>query len=140
MEEERKLLNVFADDPRAPFSLHRFIDHGASHCGKHPGEWFGPSATASCIEYVLYRGCFIRLCCRALSQQYPACGLSVYVTGDGADIYQDRLFKLARNSAGGFRPVLILIGIRLGIERVTPVYWDALTTSLKLRQSIGIAG
>ena len=48
--EERELLSLFADDPRAPFSLHRFIDHGASCCGKHPGEWFGPSATASCIE------------------------------------------------------------------------------------------
>jgi cysteine protease ATG4 len=20
-------------------------------CGKHPGEWFGPSATARCIQY-----------------------------------------------------------------------------------------
>ena len=62
------------------------------------------------------------------------------MTGDGADVYQDRLFGLAGKHAGDFRPVLILIGIRLGIERVTPVYWEALATSLKLRQSVGIAG
>ncbi len=49
-DEERQLLSLFADDPRAPFSIHRFVEHGASACGKHPGEWFGPSATARCIQ------------------------------------------------------------------------------------------
>lgn len=49
-EDERKLLSLFADDPSAPFSIHRFVEHGASACGKHPGEWFGPSATARCIQ------------------------------------------------------------------------------------------
>ena len=48
--EERALLSLFADDPYAPFSIHRFVDHGAVACGKHPGEWFGPSATARCIQ------------------------------------------------------------------------------------------
>jgi cysteine protease ATG4 len=48
--EERKLLSLFADDPQAPFSVHKFVEHGASACGKHPGEWFGPSATARCIK------------------------------------------------------------------------------------------
>ena len=51
--EERRLLALFADDPRAPFSIHKFVEHGAVACGKHPGEWFGPSATAQCIEYVI---------------------------------------------------------------------------------------
>jgi hypothetical protein len=49
-EGELKLLSLFADDPEAPFSIHRFVEYGASACGKHPGEWFGPSATARCIE------------------------------------------------------------------------------------------
>ena len=49
-EKEQKLLSLFADDTSAPFSIHRFVDHGASACGKHPGEWFGPSATARCIQ------------------------------------------------------------------------------------------
>lgn len=49
--QESKILGLFADDPRAPFSIHKFVDYGASYCGKHPGEWFGPSATAKCIQY-----------------------------------------------------------------------------------------
>lgn len=48
--EERRLVSLFADDAQAPFSIHRFVEHGASACGKHPGEWFGPSATARCIQ------------------------------------------------------------------------------------------
>lgn len=51
-EGESRILSMFADDPRAPFSIHRFVQHGASACGKHPGQWFGPSATASCIKFV----------------------------------------------------------------------------------------
>lgn len=49
-EEEAKLLSLFADYPDAPFSIHRFVKHGSESCGKYPGEWFGPSATARCIE------------------------------------------------------------------------------------------
>jgi len=51
-DSERRLLSLFADDPRAPFSIHNFVRHGAAACGKYPGEWFGPSATARCIQCV----------------------------------------------------------------------------------------
>ena len=49
---EAKIVSLFADDPKAAFSIHRFVQHGATACGKHPGQWFGPSATASCIKSV----------------------------------------------------------------------------------------
>lgn len=41
---------------------------------------------------------------------------------------------------GVFKPTLILVGIRLGIERVTPVYWEALKACVQMPQSVGIAG
>ncbi|KAL8879120.1 MAG: hypothetical protein Q9198_003210 [Flavoplaca austrocitrina] len=124
--EERELLSLFADDPCAPFSIHKFVEHGASACGKHPGEWFGPSATARCIQ--------------ALSQHSSTTDLKVYMNGDGADVYEDRLLSLATSSEGTFAPILVLVGIRLGIDRVTPAYWEALKVSLQLSQSVGIAG
>lgn len=64
----------------------------------------------------------------------------MYVTGDGADVYEDTFFRIAAANNGVFTPTLILVGIRLGIDRVTPVYWEALKASLRLPQSIGIAG
>ncbi|EER37743.1 cysteine protease atg4 [Histoplasma capsulatum H143] len=84
--------------------------------------------------------------CRALSSECEHAGLNVYVTSDGSDVYEDRFRAIA--SAGGtgagtstdVHPTLILLGIRLGIDRVTPVYWEALKAVLKYPQSVGIAG
>ena len=77
---------------------------------------------------------------RALSEVHISTGLKVYMTGDGSDVYEDTFLKIARADEGSFQPTLVLVGIRLGIDRVTPVYWEALKASLQLPQSVGIAG
>lgn len=66
--------------------------------------------------------------------------LRVYSTGDGPDVYEDRFFDIAKPSGETFHPTLILVGTRLGIDKITPVYWDALIAALQMPQSIGIAG
>jgi len=125
-DAELSILSLFADDPSAPFSIHRFVEHGAAACGKHPGEWFGPSATARCIQ--------------ALTRTHHPGNLRVYVRPDDSDVYEDSLFSLARDAAGNFQPTLILLGTRLGIDRVTPVYRSALSAALAMTQSVGIVG
>ena len=77
---------------------------------------------------------------RALTDVYHPASLQVYVNADGADVYQDRVFRIAKAKGGIFAPVLILLGVRLGIDHVTPAYRDALKASLELSQSMGIAG
>ncbi|RDW67911.1 cysteine protease [Coleophoma cylindrospora] len=124
--DERKIISLFADDAQAPFSIHKFVEHGASSCGKHPGEWFGPSATARCIQ--------------ALTNNLASSDLKVYITGDGPDIYEDSFMKIAMPDGAEFRPTLILVGTRLGVDKITSVYWEALKASLQMPQSIGIAG
>ncbi|KAJ5772039.1 Peptidase C54 [Penicillium odoratum] len=124
--EESKLLAMFADQPEAPFSIHRFVKCGADSCGKYPGEWFGPSATARCIQI--------------LSTECNAPKLEVYVTNDTSDVYEEQFLRLAHSKTGQFQPTLILLGLRLGIEQVTSVYWDGLRAALKYPQSVGIAG
>lgn len=47
-----EILSWFADDPHAPFSIHKFVKHGEISCAKSPGEWFGPAAASRCIQYV----------------------------------------------------------------------------------------
>lgn len=127
-QSEAHILSLFADSPDAPFSIHRFVQHGASACGKHPGQWFGPSATASCIK--------------ELSAECAAAGLRVYVTPSASEVYEDRFRTIAATSAtdATIKPTLILLGIRLGLDRITPVYHEALKSSLTYPQSIGIAG
>jgi hypothetical protein len=125
-KEHAEILSLFADDPQAPFSIHRFVEHGAAVCGKYPGEWFGPSAAARCIQ--------------DLVNKYREAGLKVYVSGDGADVYEDKLKQIAVDDYGQWQPTLILVGTRLGIDKITPVYWEALKASLQIPQSIGVAG
>jgi len=48
--------------------------------------------------------------------------------------------RIAKPAGSSFTPTLILVGTRLGLDTVTPVYWEALKSSLQMRQSIGIAG
>ena len=124
--DERKVLSMFADDPSAVFSIHRFVQHGAEACDTHPGQWFGPNATAKCIK--------------ALSAKEPEMGLNVYLTEDGPDVYEDKFMRLAAQGPKPFSPVLILVGTRLGVERITLVYREALKACLQQPQSIGIAG
>lgn len=126
VEEETELLSLFADHPSAPFSIHRFVQHGADSCGKYPGEWFGPSATARCIQ--------------ALSSQCEHPKLRVYITNDSSEVYEDRFIQIACEDSGHIQPTLILLGIRLGIDHITPVYWDGLKAALQYPQSVGIAG
>ncbi|KAJ6086918.1 hypothetical protein N7467_005832 [Penicillium canescens] len=125
-EEESKLISMFADHPDALFSIHRFVNCGAESCGKYPGEWFGPSATARCIQL--------------LSNQCESPKLRVYVTNDSSDVYEDKFTQVARDMTGRIQPTLILLGIRLGIDHITPVYWDGLRAALQYPQSVGVAG
>ncbi|KAJ5152844.1 cysteine protease atg4 [Penicillium canariense] len=124
-EQESALLAMFADHPDAPFSIHQFVQCGANSCGKYPGEWFGPSATARCIQI--------------LSRTNEQPKLRVYVTNDTSDVYEDQFMRLASDQSG-IQPTLILMGLRLGIEHVTSVYWDGLQAALQYPQSVGIAG
>jgi cysteine protease ATG4 len=66
--------------------------------------------------------------------------LRVYSTADGHDVYEDSFMKIARPDGDSFQPTLILVGTRLGIDKITPVYWEALIAALQMPQSVGIAG
>ncbi|KAI5806185.1 putative cysteine protease atg4 [Geopyxis carbonaria] len=126
VDEERRLLSLFADDPKAPFSIHKFVRHGQVACEVNPGEWFGPSAASQCIQ--------------ALTNAYEPAGLQVYVTRSGGDVYEDSFMKVAKPDGGAFKPTIILVAIRLGIRGVTSLYWEALKATVQMRQSVGIAG
>lgn len=77
---------------------------------------------------------------RALVNGQDDVGLRVYITGDGSDVYEDGFMAAAKGDSGVFKPTLVLVGTRLGIDKITPVYWEALKSSLQLPQSMGIAG
>lgn len=84
---------------------------------------------------------FVLICTiRALANSQPG-SLRVYTTGDFPDVYEDSFLKIARSGpSGAFHPTLILVGTRLGVDKMNTVYWEALTSALQMPQSVGIAG
>jgi len=48
--------------------------------------------------------------------------------------------KIANPTGEAFHPTLVLVGTRLGLDKITPVYWEALIAALQMPQSVGIAG
>jgi len=68
--------------------------------------------------------------------------LRVYARPNDSDVYADALIETAtqKDADDKFQPTLIVLGIRLGIEKVTSAYHVALKAALELPQSVGIAG
>lgn len=86
----------------------------------------------SCIETDV-------LLLRALANSNET-SLRVYSTGDLPDVYEDSFMAVAKPDGETFQPTLILVGTRLGIDKINQVYWEALTATLQMPQSVGIAG
>lgn len=166
-EEEKALLALFADDPEAPFSIHKFVHQGELR-DIRSGSWFGPTPTAQCIKYVYIpflsvqqaRAAIPELChswpykalnITTLLTQYRALAdahstpLAVYVTLDG-NLYSDTFHRHSSSrsnhptSPQEFTPVLLLIVTRLGLDSTNPLYHEALKATLEMPHSIGIAG
>ncbi|MCO5585190.1 hypothetical protein L7F22_039122 [Adiantum nelumboides] len=132
-----QLLSWFMDEPSSacPFDVHRMAREG-KRLGKEVGEWFGPSTAAGAIK--------------KLVDEYPACGLGVSVASDGV-IYLDQVkLQACKSHINGQkrasvlhkweRPILVLIGVRLGLEGVHPMYHDSIKATFSFPQSVGIAG
>ncbi|PRT54698.1 putative cysteine protease atg4 [Wickerhamiella sorbophila] len=124
---EQDVLVLFYDEKDAPLSIHRFVEHGSIAGGKLPGEWFGPSTVATCIKALVSES---------------GLDLAVYIS-DGMNVYEKALLKVATGSSDEtdeWQSVLVLCGLRLGIDTVNPVYFDGLRSLLDSPQTVGIAG
>lgn len=128
-----RILSWFLDDPSplCPFSVHRMALIG-KELGKEVGEWFGPSTASGALK--------------TLANSFPICGLSVVTAVDGT-VYRSDVYAASNMSSAdweskgkesrsrstsvspgtwGDKAVLILIGSRLGLDGVNPVYYDAI--------------
>ena len=113
-----RILTWFMDDPSpaCPFSVHRMAREG-KRLGKEVGEWFGPSTAAGAIK--------------KLVEECPEVKLGVVVATDG-EIYLNHIRAASRGLArkdNWETPVLILIGVRLGLSGVNPAYYESIKVS-----------
>ncbi|OCF45204.1 hypothetical protein I317_01007 [Kwoniella heveanensis CBS 569] len=145
-----KILSWFLDDPSplCPFSVHRMALIG-KELGKEVGEWFGPSTAAGALK--------------TLTNAFAPCGLAVATATDSiiyrSDVYvasnlpsegwdgrpdapkpRKSSSSTTKSTTWGEKAVLILIGIRLGLDGVNPIYYDSIKALFTFPQSVGIAG
>lgn len=124
-KEHDEVVKWFIDSPEYPFSIHKIVEKGKLLSDKKAGEWFGPSAASRSIQ--------------SLTNEFD-CGLSVYIGSDAGDIYEKDLFKISKSNDDEFKPTLILLGVRLGVENINSIYWDSLKNILGSIESCGISG
>eukprot|EP01102_Stenamoeba_stenopodia_P010203 TRINITY_DN3049_c0_g1_i2.p1 TRINITY_DN3049_c0_g1~~TRINITY_DN3049_c0_g1_i2.p1 ORF type:complete len:500 (-),score=77.23 TRINITY_DN3049_c0_g1_i2:99-1598(-) len=147
---ERKILRWFADIPtkESPYSIHTIAQLG-TRFKKSIGEWFEPTIIARVLKILVRR--------------HSPGQLTMYVPKDGV-IYKDSIESLCCSdphiiqspppSVNGFmdglpyakgttplwRPVIILIPVRLGVEKLNRLYIPTLKAFFSFPQSLGILG
>ncbi|KAJ7189878.1 hypothetical protein GGX14DRAFT_701934 [Mycena pura] len=161
--EHARLLSWFLDSPSAPFSVHRMALAGKA-AGKDVGMWFGPSAAASALRSLVngFPACGLGVCVATDSTLFQS---EVFAASHSPDaLLRARLVAPSRGHgastsshrqahggkadeqakpetrAWGDRPVLLLLGIRLGLDGVNPVYHETIKMLYTFPQSVGIAG
>uniref|UniRef100_A0A8I3X625 Cysteine protease n=1 Tax=Callithrix jacchus TaxID=9483 RepID=A0A8I3X625_CALJA len=120
--------------------------------GKSIGEWFGPNTVAQVLKKL------------ALFDEWNS--LAVYVSMDNTVVIEDikkmcRVLPLSADTPGdrppdsltasnqskgtsaycpAWKPLLLIVPLRLGINQINPVYVDAFKECFKMPQSLGALG
>ncbi|XP_078004038.1 cysteine protease ATG4A isoform X2 [Phascolarctos cinereus] len=148
-EEYHRILKCFLDRKDCCYSIHQMAQMGVGE-GKSIGEWFGPNTVAQVLKKL------------ALFDEWNS--LAVYVSMDNTVVIED-IKKMCHmcppnlthdslssswNGLGwntscpghtsGWRPLLLIVPLRLGINQINPVYVDAFKECFKMPQSLGALG
>ncbi|XP_072482111.1 cysteine protease ATG4A isoform X2 [Notamacropus eugenii] len=148
-EEYHRILKCFLDRKDCCYSIHQMAQMGVGE-GKSIGEWFGPNTVAQVLKKL------------ALFDEWNS--LAVYVSMDNTVVIED-IKKMCHmcpphlahdssssswNGVGwnsnysghssGWRSLLLIVPLRLGINQINPVYVDAFKECFKMPQSLGALG
>ncbi|XP_058815447.1 cysteine protease ATG4B [Topomyia yanbarensis] len=122
-----KIVNRFEDNKQAPFSLHQIAMTGESSEEKRVGEWFGPNTVAQVLK--------------KLVKFDDWSSIVVHVALDNT-IATDEILELCvdKSDTESWKPLLLIIPLRLGISEINPIYFDGLKKSFELPGNCGMVG
>eukprot|EP00045_Choanoeca_perplexa_P010127 m.101389 g.101389 ORF g.101389 m.101389 type:complete len:349 (-) comp15164_c0_seq2:1214-2260(-) len=114
------LLKRFEDRPDRPYSIHRLVNYG-KQLGKNPGSWLTPTDVAHCL----------RLATNSVDDRE----LNVYVAMDSLLVMEDLVSTALRD-----KPTLVLVPLRLGIDKLDANVFESLKMMFESPFSIGAIG
>uniref|UniRef100_A0A8C1R6F5 Cysteine protease n=1 Tax=Cyprinus carpio TaxID=7962 RepID=A0A8C1R6F5_CYPCA len=143
-KEYHRILHCFLDKKDSCYSIHQMAQMGVGE-GKSVGEWYGPNTVAQVLKKL------------ALFDDWNT--LAVYVSMDNTVVIED-ISKISvdslqfKNSVSvakqtphlqsqrplDWRPLLLVIPLRMGINSINPVYIQAFKECFKMPQSCGVLG
>uniref|UniRef100_A0A8C1W7Y5 Cysteine protease n=1 Tax=Cyprinus carpio TaxID=7962 RepID=A0A8C1W7Y5_CYPCA len=140
-KEYHRILHCFLDKKDSCYSIHQMAQMGVGE-GKSVGEWYGPNTVAQVLKKL------------ALFDDWNT--LAVYVSMDNTVVIEDistLSFKLQPSNCSeaqgrtlqsqrplDWRPLLLVIPLRMGINSINPVYIQAFKECFKMPQSCGVLG
>lgn len=150
----RKIIRWFGDQTskNSPFSIHSLVELGKAS-GKKVGEWYGPGAVAHLLKQAIKR---------SAQENMDLATIHVYVAQD-CTIYNQDIFDecyshenqsvpwqnhhpatssvhVVMKKIITWKPLILLIPLRLGHEKLNPIYGDCLKAMLSIEWCIGIIG
>ncbi|XP_011169131.1 cysteine protease ATG4D [Solenopsis invicta] len=128
----RMIIKWFGDQltPESPFSIHKLVVLGAS-TGKRAGDWYGPSSVAHLLCQAMERA--------SEDPNSKLNQLAVYVAQDCA-VYMQDVENVCCTPDGRRKALILLVPLRLGADKLNPVYAPCLTALLTLDTCIGVIG
>ncbi|KAI8424990.1 hypothetical protein MSG28_006886 [Choristoneura fumiferana] len=127
----RMIIKWFGDKSsvNSPLSIHQMVKLG-ENLGKKPGDWYGPASVAHCLQAVL---------AAASTENYEFDSLQIYVAQDST-VYVKDVQTLCKLPNGSWKSLILLVPVKLGTDKLNPIYGPCLTSVLTLDFCIGIIG
>ncbi|KAL6470395.1 hypothetical protein MHYP_G00215140 [Metynnis hypsauchen] len=164
--EYHRILHCFLDRKDSCYSIHQMAQMGVGE-GKSVGEWYGPNTVAQVLKklalfddwnslavYVSMDNTVViedikKQCHQANQEAKPRAGPcawgEVYTSDESLSGQRQAPCPLSHFHATSqqpldWRPLLLLIPLRMGINDINPVYIQALKECFKMPQSCGVLG
>ncbi|XP_076835600.1 cysteine protease ATG4A [Brachyhypopomus gauderio] len=167
--EYQRILHCFLDRKDSCYSIHQMAQMGVGE-GKSVGEWYGPNTVAQVLKklalfddwnslavYVSMDNTVViedirKQCRQGARPRAGTCGWGEARPSDGSQSGRSQAEEAGHGAcpfsqshactqrALGWRPLLLLIPLRMGINTINPVYIQALKECFKMPQSCGVLG
>ncbi|VDL64725.1 unnamed protein product [Nippostrongylus brasiliensis] len=153
-----KILRMFLDEKTALFSIHQIAQMGVSE-GKSVGEWFGPNTAAQVIKklavfdswsgiavHVALDNILVSSDVHTIATLAPPKDAIKLIMEDNRNVDESYLTLVNESAAAAeeqtceWRPLLLLVPLRLGLTSINRCYLPAIENFFKLDSCVGIIG